>query len=148
MKFHSEGVSSGAIFKTKNLNDLGDKIIFANGGDRTWTNIPEMLTYGDDPNVEFKFGVGGENKKNSSSWILGEWKTPKTQRKWGWYRVLDHQPENNFTLQIGNGNVISKNTKKISLRDYEYIPRIKWSNDADILVVTTLNRHQNNLKFL
>jgi dipeptidyl-peptidase-4 len=29
---------------------------------------------------------------------------------------------------------------------YEYIPRIKWSNDANILVATTLNRHQNNLK--
>ena len=40
----------------------------------------------------------------------------------------------------------SKKTKKISLRDYEYIPRIKWSNDANILVATTLNRHQNNLK--
>ena len=84
----SDDSACGAIFKTKNLNDLGDKIIFANGGDRTWTNIPEMLTYGDDPNVEFKFGVGGENKKNSSSWILEEWKHPKVERTWGWYRDL------------------------------------------------------------
>jgi cytidyltransferase-like protein len=67
-----------------------DKIIFANGGDRTATNIPEMdLT--DDPrfeNLEFKFGVGGEDKANSSSWILEEWKLPKTIRPWGYYRVL------------------------------------------------------------
>jgi D-beta-D-heptose 7-phosphate kinase/D-beta-D-heptose 1-phosphate adenosyltransferase len=65
-----------------------DLIIFANGGDRTQTNIPEMDSGID--NVEFAFGVGGENKMNSSSWILQEWKAPKTQRPWGYYRVL-HQ---------------------------------------------------------
>lgn len=43
-----------------------DIIIFANGGDRTAKNIPEM----DMPNVEFVFGVGGDNKENSSSDIL------------------------------------------------------------------------------
>jgi cytidyltransferase-like protein len=63
-----------------------DRIIFANGGDRTNTNIPEMDT--DDQNIEFVFGVGGEDKKNSSSWILQEWKAPKTERPWGYYRVL------------------------------------------------------------
>jgi cytidyltransferase-like protein len=63
-----------------------DKIIFANGGDRTSTNIPEMNII--DDNLEFVFGVGGEDKKNSSSWILQEWKTPKTERPWGYYRVL------------------------------------------------------------
>jgi mannose-6-phosphate isomerase-like protein (cupin superfamily) len=62
----------------------GDKIVFANGGDRTKENIPEMIF--DD--VEFVFGVGGEDKKNSSSWILQEWKAPKTVRPWGYYRVL------------------------------------------------------------
>lgn len=41
-----------------------------------------------------------------------------------------------------------RNSKKIDLGDYEYIPRIKWSNDENILVATTLNRHQNNLKLL
>jgi cytidyltransferase-like protein len=62
------------------------QIIFANGGDRTDKNIPEMdLTY---DNLEFVFGVGGFNKANSSSWILQEWKTPKTERQWGYYRVL------------------------------------------------------------
>ena len=60
------------------------EIIFANGGDRTATNIPEMSVAG----VEFAFGVGGEDKANSSSWILQEWKAPKTERPWGYYRVL------------------------------------------------------------
>lgn len=67
-----------------------DRIIFANGGDRTSTNIPEMDIQ--DDNLEFVFGVGGENKKNSSSWILQEWKAPKTERPWGYYRVLHEVP--------------------------------------------------------
>jgi cytidyltransferase-like protein len=65
-----------------------DTIIFANGGDRTATNIPEVII----PDVLFKFGVGGENKANSSSWILDEWKAPKTERPWGYYRVLHEVP--------------------------------------------------------
>lgn len=64
------------------------KLIFANGGDRVSANIPEM-DY-EDTNLEFKFAVGGSNKANSSSWILEEWKAPKTLREWGYYRVL-HQ---------------------------------------------------------
>ena len=67
-----------------------DKIIFANGGDRTNDNIPEMDV--DVDNIEFVFGVGGEDKKNSSSWLLEEWKAPKTLRDWGYYRIL-HEVE-------------------------------------------------------
>jgi D-beta-D-heptose 7-phosphate kinase/D-beta-D-heptose 1-phosphate adenosyltransferase len=62
------------------------ELIFANGGDRTRDNIPEMDVA--DSNLSFVFGVGGEDKKNSSSWILQEWKAPKTERAWGYYRVL------------------------------------------------------------
>jgi mannose-6-phosphate isomerase-like protein (cupin superfamily) len=65
-------------------------IIFANGGDRTNDNIPEMDIA--DDNLQFVFGVGGFNKANSSSWILQEWKAPKTERQWGYYRVLHEVP--------------------------------------------------------
>jgi cytidyltransferase-like protein len=85
----SDDSACGAIFKTMSTNT--GKIIFANGGDRTNTTTPEYATYGDHPAVEFAFGVGGTDKKNSSSWILEEWKSPKTIRPWGWYRVLDQQ---------------------------------------------------------
>ena len=67
-----------------------DTIIFANGGDRTSLNVPEMNIV--DDKLEFAFGVGGEDKKNSSSWILQEWKAPKTERPWGYYRVLHETP--------------------------------------------------------
>lgn len=61
-------------------------IVFANGGDRTSDNIPEMDFV--DDNIEFAFAVGGSDKKNSSSYLLQEWKAPKTNRLWGYYRVL------------------------------------------------------------
>jgi cytidyltransferase-like protein len=66
------------------------ELIFANGGDRNQDNIPEMDVV--DSNLTFIFGVGGEDKKNSSSWILEEWKSPKTERPWGYYRVLHDVP--------------------------------------------------------
>ena len=61
---------------------------FVNGGDRTLENIPEMEKYDTDPRVKFVFGVGGDTKQNSSRWILDEWRAPKTNRNWGYYRVL------------------------------------------------------------
>ena len=50
-------------------------IIFANGGDRTAENIPEMSV----KDVEFVFGVGGDYKKNSSSQLLKKWSNPDRQ---------------------------------------------------------------------
>lgn len=83
----SDGSSIDAILRVKEQWPE-HQIIFANGGDRTKENIPEMVF--DD--VEFQFGVGGFNKANSSSWILQEWKAPKTERPWGYYRVLHEVP--------------------------------------------------------
>lgn len=80
-----DGSSKDAILQVRKMWPKA-KIIFANGGDRTKENIPEMDVK--DDNIEFVFGVGGENKMNSSSWILQDWKEPKTERPWGFYRVL------------------------------------------------------------
>ena len=80
-----DGSSRDAIVRTRQKYPEAD-IIFANGGDRTKDNIPEMDLAGS--RLSFVFGVGGEDKKNSSSWILEDWKKPKTQRTWGYYRVL------------------------------------------------------------
>jgi len=48
-------------------------LIFANGGDRTAENIPEMDT--EDNNISFEFGVGGTDKKNSSSRLVASWES-------------------------------------------------------------------------
>lgn len=85
----SDNSAKEAILNVRRLFP-NDRIIFANGGDRTATNIPEFDII--DDNLIFKFGVGGEDKKNSSSWILQEWKAPKTERPWGYYRILHEVP--------------------------------------------------------
>ena len=75
------------------------KLIFANGGDRTNKTTPEYETWGDHPDVKFAWGVGGKNKANSSSWILDEWKTQKTERDWGYWRVLDDAPDKGYKVK-------------------------------------------------
>jgi cytidyltransferase-like protein len=83
----SDNSAKDAIRKVRAINPAA-RIIFANGGDRTKENIPEMDLLQELLHLDFVFGVGGEDKKNSSSWILQEWKAPKTERQWGYYRVL------------------------------------------------------------
>ncbi len=73
-----KGSAINAIQKIKNLYP-DDKIIFANGGDRNKSNIPEMSL----EDVEFVFSVGGDNKANSSSWILKNWQYYHEERIWG-----------------------------------------------------------------
>ena len=80
-----DDTACAAIFTVLSTVGSQTKVVFANGGDRTKDNIPEMI-YDD---VEFAFGVGGEDKKNSSSWILKEWSQPTTERDWGKYTILD-----------------------------------------------------------
>ena len=43
--------------------------IFANGGDRKEGNIPEYALC-EDMGIEMKFGVGGDDKPQSSSWLI------------------------------------------------------------------------------
>jgi cytidyltransferase-like protein len=65
----NDGTAVEAIHNIRRLFP-DDIIVFANGGDRTKENIPEMV-FND---VEFVFGVGGIEKINSSSDILKNWK--------------------------------------------------------------------------
>tara|TARA_B100000902_G_scaffold98614_1_gene101058 strand:+ start:7059 stop:7829 length:771 start_codon:yes stop_codon:yes gene_type:complete len=110
----ADNTACGAIYKTLATHGSGTKVIFANGGDRTDANIPEMSTYGDLPYCDFVFGVGGEDKKNSSSWILEEYKSPKTKRSWGYYRVI-HEYDNHTKvkeLTVPPGNKLSMQKHK------------------------------------
>ncbi len=49
------------------------KIKFANGGDRNNKSTPETI-FCESNGIETLWGIGGENKSNSSSWILKKWK--------------------------------------------------------------------------
>lgn len=61
-----------------------DEIIFCNGGDRNITNIPEKKV----KDINLKFGIGGNHKKNSSSWILKDYFFSSEKRMWGKFYTL------------------------------------------------------------
>ncbi len=55
-------------------NKYSDSIIkFANGGDRNDNSTPESI-FCNKNNIELLWGVGGNDKSNSSSWILKKWR--------------------------------------------------------------------------
>lgn len=57
--------------------------------------------------------------------------------------------ENNSDVSLHMYDVKSGKTSAVDLKkEYEYLPRIKWSNDANILTVQAMNRHQNNLDLI
>ena len=127
--------------KEKHKND---QIIFCNGGDRTDKNIPEMSVDG----ISFEFGIGGEEKINSSSWILKEWKHEKESRRWGnFFNIFDtsevkvkelvvnpgkgmsfqkHSQRNEIWLVTSGSCLINysnsdpKNKREISLNKFDY----------------------------
>tara|TARA_B100001175_G_C19345476_1_gene559608 strand:+ start:114 stop:887 length:774 start_codon:yes stop_codon:yes gene_type:complete len=79
------GSCINALEKVKVLFS-NDDIFFANGGDRNDGNIPEMSVEG----IEFLFSIGGDDKKNSSSWILKKWQYYHEERLWGsFYNLFD-----------------------------------------------------------
>ena len=73
-----DGSCTLGLEKIKNLYP-NDEIVFCNGGDRKEDNIPEMKVQ----NITFEFGVGGNNKMNSSSEILKDWNFDSEERVWG-----------------------------------------------------------------
>ena len=52
----------------------------------------------------------------------------------------------NSTIKIGLYNMRKAETEFLEFKE-EYIPRIKWTNYDNRLIVYTLNRHQNQLRF-
>ena len=133
-------------------------IIFANGGDRHNENVPEYSLYKDDDNVTFRWGIGGTNKQNSSSWLLDNFNNPQTDRTWGYYRVLYEgdgykvkelviNPHSSLSMQrhkhrsetwnlvSGNAHVIIDNEKmELSMTESVHIPVNTWHkgvNESD-----------------
>jgi D-beta-D-heptose 7-phosphate kinase/D-beta-D-heptose 1-phosphate adenosyltransferase len=71
-----EGSACGAIdVALKTSETMHDRIVFANGGDRGEGNSPEVEKFTDNNRVEFQFGVGGTDKKNSSSRLVASWES-------------------------------------------------------------------------
>ena len=69
-----DNTATGAIQIVLNQLSGNEAVIFANGGDRTIGNIPEISSFQKNNKVKFKFGIGGNTKQNSSSLILDKYK--------------------------------------------------------------------------
>ena len=95
----NDDTACSAIMQVLSTKGSSWGVVFANGGDRLNKNTPEYNVYGNHNDVEFVWKVGGSNKANSSSWILDEWKTQKTERDWGYWRVLDDKPDKGYKVK-------------------------------------------------
>lgn len=139
----TDGSAISLLEELKNSYPYAD-LIFANGGDRNVTNIPETVV----KDVTFKFGVGGGDKSNSSSWILEEWKTPKTIRPWGYYRILH---------TVGSGVKLKELTvepgQRLSMQRHsqrsefwfvaEGVATVYTVQNSDLELTGTYNQHQH-----
>ena len=56
--------------------------------------------------------------------------------------------EKNSVVSLHMYDVASAKLAKVDLGDYEYLPRIKWTKDANFLSVQRMNRHQNKLDLI
>lgn len=116
-----------------------DEIIFVNGGDRDHTNVPEQYEFENNPRVSFVFGVGGNDKRNSSRWILDEWRAPRTSRTWGNYRVIH---ETGKTFKVKELNVDPG--KSLSMQKHEYRSEF-WFVAEGYATVHTLENNNEKL---
>ena len=97
------GSCINGLEKVKNAHP-NDEIIFANGGDRNKENIPEMQVNG----IKFIFSVGGDDKKNSSSWILKKWQYYREERLWGiFYNLFEGKDVKVKELIVRSGQGMS-----------------------------------------
>lgn len=53
--------------------------------------------------------------------------------------------EENAEVSLYLYDVVAKTNSKINVGVYEYLPRLKWTQDNNLFSVQTLNRHQNAL---
>lgn len=125
-----------------------DEILFVNGGDRNHTNVPEQEEFKDNPKVQFIFGVGGNDKRNSSRWILEEWKAPKTLKPWGNYRVI-HETGKHF--KVKELNVLSKSSLSMQKHDFRsefwfvaegYATVYTWDEQLGEKLIGVFGEHQ------
>ena len=67
-----EGSANNLLIKVRNKYS-NDKIIFANGGDRSDSSKILELETAKQYNIDLKFGIGGSHKESSSSDLLKRW---------------------------------------------------------------------------
>ena len=124
------------------------EIIFCNGGDRGKGNIPEMEV----ENISFEFSVGGNTKRNSSSWILKNWSYQKEKRLWGEFYDLFKDKNvkvKELIVHPGKGMSFQKHAKR---NEFWLVTRgsckvFHSSGDPEEAVEKKLNKHESMFVF-
>jgi cytidyltransferase-like protein len=129
------GSCINALEKIKKLYP-NDEIYFANGGDRNNENIPELSVDG----IKFLFSIGGDNKKNSSSWILNKWKYYFEERDWGSFFNLFQT--NNIKVK----ELIIEPNKEISFQRHFKRNEIWLVSEGACYVSYAIKNDTNNIK--
>ena len=106
-----DGTVTQGLIEIRDAFGHEHEYVFCNGGDRGKDNIPEMQVDG----YTFEFAVGGDNKANSSSWILKEWQYPTERRVWGEFSDLfqdDVVKVKELVIEPGKGISYQKHFKR------------------------------------
>ncbi len=74
MEFNDDDETASDLLRKVFSKYKKEKIIFANGGDRSDPSKVRELKVAEELGIELKFGVGGNHKESSSSDLLGRWK--------------------------------------------------------------------------
>jgi mannose-6-phosphate isomerase-like protein (cupin superfamily) len=137
----SDGSVTHGLIQVRNAFGHQHKYVFCNGGDRGKDNIPEMDVEG----YEFEFAVGGDNKANSSSWILKEWKYPTERRVWGEFSDLFQDSAvkvKELVIEPGKGISYQRHFKRSEMwfvsKGECYIKHGLDTNNPNDFIMTTL----------
>jgi|TARA_B110000114_G_scaffold185810_1_gene235140 cytidyltransferase-like protein len=74
MEFNDDDETASDLLRKVFSKYKKEKIVFANGGDRSDPSKVRELKVAEELGIELKFGVGGNHKESSSSDLLGRWK--------------------------------------------------------------------------
>lgn len=137
----SDGSVTHGLIQVRNAFGHQHKYVFCNGGDRGKDNIPEMDVEG----YEFEFAVGGDNKANSSSWILKEWQYPTERRVWGEFSDLFQDSAvkvKELVIEPGKGISYQRHFKRSEMwfvsKGECYIKHGLDTNNPNDFIMTTL----------
>lgn len=149
----SDGSCLDGLEKISMMNPQA-QIFFCNGGDRDNTNIPEI----NQPGIEFVFGVGGKNKKNSSSSILASWRANKEKREWGEFHTLLSKPQlkvKELIIEPSKGMSFQRHLHRSEVwfvyegscqvylqKDKAKDTQVKTLSSGDLFEVPILSKHQ------
>jgi len=137
----SDGSVTHGLIQVRNAFGHQHEYVFCNGGDRGKDNIPEMDVEG----YEFEFAVGGDNKANSSSWILKEWQYPTERRVWGEFSDLFQDSAvkvKELVIEPGKGISYQRHFKRSEMwfvsKGECYIKHGLDTNNPNDFIMTTL----------